>query len=806
MTKKLLALMTIILLSATAEAIEVSNCTEISSPGHYILTQDLTNSPDTCIQITAGNVIFDGNGHTIDGAGALNSYGVYVYGSTTLRNVTIKNLTVTDWDVGIKFINIENGRIENSTALGNWHGISLSSSNNNSISNNTAYSNYWYGIYLENSDGSTLSNNSVYDNYYGIFLYYSDSNTLSENRASNNNDGIRLISSNNNSLLENTLSSNNHVGISLWHSKGNILSENKVYGENGLYLANSSDNSLYNNLFYNINNFEIRNSKNTWNRAKILGPNIAGGTYLGGNAWLKPDGTGFSQICGDADDDGICDGVYKLDEGNIDYLPLKVNISALAPSQIPAVQTKASAPTPAPQAKGKPVLAGAYVFETMTYDFSRKLEFRDDRISKLRECVECDKRPLLKEVYGKYRQKEFNYSTDVVVLFAPVLDFSYLPVKKEGPFWSKYYDEKGELVGDVKITLTVKKGSEVVFSVGDKNYTSAVIMVGGGTFSLSSNRTELMSLYEYRYRIIKNLEPGNYTAEVMLKDRISGIEARGLTNFTVKSLKAESETKGNAKGKAPLDALIDAILERMRQFLEFIASFVASFFQSGKSNYIKEMLARIGEVRGYEAEVVSETADPDLNLSSKANWTLKVDRANKRMLVEMQGQQMFMLDKQIYFKDTNWKKSRLSEEQFDLLWWDKDVLSRLKEINVSEFRLVDENAGYAVYKAEKTVHRIKEKGEIRIESYGNTTIEIWVDKNTKLPKKLVTVTNATHFFYENDEKNVRRMMTKQTVEFTRFDQVTIELPEEAKKAEESAEVRRLVEMMVETVRRGKGLG
>jgi len=42
MTKKLLTLMTIILLSATAEAIEVSNCTEISSPDHYMLTQDLT--------------------------------------------------------------------------------------------------------------------------------------------------------------------------------------------------------------------------------------------------------------------------------------------------------------------------------------------------------------------------------------------------------------------------------------------------------------------------------------------------------------------------------------------------------------------------------------------------------------------------------------------------------------------------------------------------------------------------------------------------------------------------------------------
>ena len=165
---------------------------------------------------------------------------------------------------------------------------------------------------------------------------------------------------------------------------------------------------------------------------------------------------------------------------------------------------------------------------------------------------------------------------------------------------------------------------------------------------------------------------------------------------------------------------------------------------------------------------------------------------------------MFLLDNEVYFKDFKdgkWKKSGLNQEQFDLLWWDKDVLSRLKKMNTSEFRPVELD-GYAVYKAEKTIHRVKEKDEIRIESYGNVSIEIWIDKNSKLPRKLVTATNATHLFYEGGEKSIRRIMTRQTVEFVRFDGITVELPEEARKAEESAEVRKLVDMMVETARKG----
>ncbi|MEM2070861.1 MAG: CARDB domain-containing protein, partial [Archaeoglobaceae archaeon] len=63
---------------------------------------------------------------------------------------------------------------------------------------------------------------------------------------------------------------------------------------------------------------------NTWNTTLQEGTNILGGNWLGGNAWLKPDGTGYSQTCLDSNNDGICDQPYVIDEENIDYLPLSI--------------------------------------------------------------------------------------------------------------------------------------------------------------------------------------------------------------------------------------------------------------------------------------------------------------------------------------------------------------------------------------------------------------------------------------------------------------------------------------------------
>ena len=77
--------------NATAEVMEITSCITITSPGYYILTDDIVNSSEFhCIQIQSSDVILDGRGHVVDGINRLGSYGIDVYGPYT--NVTIKIL------------------------------------------------------------------------------------------------------------------------------------------------------------------------------------------------------------------------------------------------------------------------------------------------------------------------------------------------------------------------------------------------------------------------------------------------------------------------------------------------------------------------------------------------------------------------------------------------------------------------------------------------------------------------------------------------------------------------------------------
>jgi hypothetical protein len=223
-------------------------------------------------------------------------------------------------------------------------------------------------------------------------------------------------------------------------------------------------------------------------------------------------------------------------------------------------------------------------------------------------------------------------------------------------------------------------------------------------------------------------------------------------------------------------------------------------------DYLQEMLVKTEDVRGYRAEVTIEMAGPDLTATGLGGWVVEVDRVNKKLRAEMLGlkeQQMFLLDGEIYFKDQGWKKTKLDQEEFEFFWQSYDELSKLEKINVSGFQLVanGENGEYAIYRAENATERIKEKKGIRIESRGNTSIEIWVDKATKLPAKYVILINATHVFYleKTGERVVKRMITKTTVDFLKFDEVAIELPEDAKQAEE-VEMPEIMKQMIQRAR------
>ncbi|AKB52302.1 cell surface protein [Methanosarcina barkeri str. Wiesmoor] len=178
------------------------------------------------------------------------------------------------------------------------------------------------------SSGNKLDNNEISNCLTGISLGGSLYNNLSNNLISNCSKGISFFDSSNNFLENNTISQNTEGVFLTGESNSNTIIGNTVIlsEKSGLHIYETSNNLIYNNCFNNTVNVdsEIISGKNIWNMTKTEGTNIAGGPYLGGNLWARPDGTIYPEKARDIDLDGIFDSQYNI-EGTqfIDYLPLK---------------------------------------------------------------------------------------------------------------------------------------------------------------------------------------------------------------------------------------------------------------------------------------------------------------------------------------------------------------------------------------------------------------------------------------------------------------------------------------------------
>jgi len=121
----------------------LTSCAVLDTPGEtYYLTQDIINSSTTtCMNIAADNVTLDCQGHTIDGNGTSETYGI---SASSRSNVTVKNCKLTEW----------------------WMGIFLTDSHDNIIYSNVIQDNSFYGIYLFYPGSSVLSPNKIYNNLF----------------------------------------------------------------------------------------------------------------------------------------------------------------------------------------------------------------------------------------------------------------------------------------------------------------------------------------------------------------------------------------------------------------------------------------------------------------------------------------------------------------------------------------------------------------------------------------------------------------------------------------------------------------
>ncbi len=148
---------------------------------------------------------------------------------------------------------------------------------------NCVITNFTHGIYLSKSYYNLITNDTITSNTYGITFSGSGYNTVTGSRIQNNAYGVYLTE------LDALV--------------------------NPTYIFPSVQNSIFNNILNNTNNtlFTGFVQDNSWNTAFTQGRRMyTPGDYVGGNYWTNPSGNGYSDICTDAQATGFCDTPYFI--------------------------------------------------------------------------------------------------------------------------------------------------------------------------------------------------------------------------------------------------------------------------------------------------------------------------------------------------------------------------------------------------------------------------------------------------------------------------------------------------------------
>ena len=259
----------------------VAGCEVIDSPGEYSLEDDVSADTETCIEITSGDVVFDGRGNAVVGVDNASSTGVAASGdlSTTIENVTVRNVEVRDWGTGVSFSFVNESSISGVEARDvNGTGISLEESSRNLVTDSTVRENedgvtvtsfflaaqentvtkndiednnasgvgFLFGV--ENSTvednriegnrdsgfvsvlsaGSTVTENTVSGNSAGVVTFLSAEDEVSDNDVTNNDAGVIGAAAVNQTIEENRINDNNEAGVLLLNSFGTEVVENEV--------------------------------------------------------------------------------------------------------------------------------------------------------------------------------------------------------------------------------------------------------------------------------------------------------------------------------------------------------------------------------------------------------------------------------------------------------------------------------------------------------------------------------------------------------------------------------------------------
>ncbi|MDZ7687240.1 MAG: hypothetical protein U5J64_00715 [Halobacteriales archaeon] len=254
-------------------AMEVDSCTTIDesnapADGLVELNTSITDSNQTtCFEISADDIVFDGMGNTVDSNASANDFGFNVINSTqTLTNVTVQNVTVTDWFRGIQVTDaatVRNTQLSNvaqdiRTASGSgaliednvMNSAMRVSASSAVIRNNTVTND---NVNFFGTSDNLFINNTVTNGDGVWFTAGSNNNTVKDSEITGNTVGIRFYRDDSTDRVLNTTLDNNDVAVSIEGSSNNIVRNSTTVGSD--YVVNSTTSGgeiSVNNLLENM--------------------------------------------------------------------------------------------------------------------------------------------------------------------------------------------------------------------------------------------------------------------------------------------------------------------------------------------------------------------------------------------------------------------------------------------------------------------------------------------------------------------------------------------------------------------------
>ncbi|AFK20924.1 nitrous oxide reductase family maturation protein NosD (plasmid) [Haloferax mediterranei ATCC 33500] len=235
--------------------VSTANVTLVSEPG-YVARIDGNGTGDVLTldgdDITLRRVWVHNSGYDT----SENDAGIWVNGT----NTTIADSRVTAATFGIWLDGVSGAHIENNTIVGResveprsyrGNGIQVWKTDDATLVDNRI-TDTRDGIYYSWASGVTARNNTMWNLRYGVHYMYSDDCVLVDNVAFDNDAGYAVMLSERIRVIRNVAVNNTGTsghGILLKRIDHSVVDGNEVVGNgNGLYVFNSVNNTLTNNL------------------------------------------------------------------------------------------------------------------------------------------------------------------------------------------------------------------------------------------------------------------------------------------------------------------------------------------------------------------------------------------------------------------------------------------------------------------------------------------------------------------------------------------------------------------------------